>query len=59
MFTSQCIVRATVIGFAGTMSGHVSAPLLESSENVLTDAVRLQVCCSVLCILWRGLISLN
>ena len=55
MFTSQCIVRATVIGCAGTMSGHVSAPLLESSENVLTDAVRLQVCFSMLHILWRGL----
>ncbi|CBI34863.3 unnamed protein product, partial [Vitis vinifera] len=42
-----CIVRATVIGFAGTVSGHVSAPLLESSENVLTDAVRLQLVSSL------------
>uniref|UniRef100_F6HUV0 Uncharacterized protein n=1 Tax=Vitis vinifera TaxID=29760 RepID=F6HUV0_VITVI len=47
MEKDSCIVRATVIGFAGTVSGHVSAPLLESSENVLTDAVRLQANLSI------------
>lgn len=38
-----CIVRATVIGFHDTMGHHNSLPLLESSENVLTDAIRLQL----------------
>lgn len=38
-----CIVRATVIGFHDTMGHHNSIPLLERSENVLTDAIRLQL----------------
>ncbi|RVW46485.1 Nuclear pore complex protein GP210 [Vitis vinifera] len=42
-----CIVRATVIGFAGTVSGHGICSAAESSENVLTDAVRLQLVSSL------------
>ncbi|PRQ54034.1 putative invasin/intimin cell-adhesion [Rosa chinensis] len=38
-----CIVRATVIAFHNTMVQHNTIPLLESSENVLTDAIRLQL----------------
>ncbi|GAV68566.1 RRM_1 domain-containing protein/Big_2 domain-containing protein [Cephalotus follicularis] len=37
-----CIVRATVIGFGDT-DDHSRAQLLESSENFLTDAIRLQI----------------
>lgn len=39
MLASQCIVRATAIGFGD----HSAIQLHESVENVLTDAVRLQV----------------
>ncbi|KAM0958021.1 hypothetical protein EV1_023125 [Malus domestica] len=38
-----CIVRATVIGFRDNMGAHKSVPLLEDSDNVLADAIRLQL----------------
>ncbi|KAE8021482.1 hypothetical protein FH972_007367 [Carpinus fangiana] len=38
-----CIVRATIIGFLDGVTDHYSAQLLESSENVLTDAIQLQL----------------
>ncbi|CAB4305668.1 unnamed protein product [Prunus armeniaca] len=38
-----CTVRATAIGFRDNMGGHKSVPLLDSSENVLADAIRLQL----------------
>ncbi|KAK4603548.1 hypothetical protein RGQ29_012174 [Quercus rubra] len=38
-----CIVRASVIGFSDTVIDHYSAQLLESSETVLTDAIKLQL----------------
>ncbi|KAK9272744.1 hypothetical protein L1049_003121 [Liquidambar formosana] len=38
-----CTVCATVTGFADPVSGLYSAPLLESSKNVLTDAIHLQL----------------
>lgn len=39
----QCTVRATVVKLGKTMGFHVSAPLPESSQDALTDALRLQV----------------
>lgn len=39
----QCIVRATVIGLDDALGSHYLAQL-RSLENVLTDAVKLQVC---------------
>ncbi|KAF8399768.1 hypothetical protein HHK36_015638 [Tetracentron sinense] len=45
-----CVVRAIVIGFSDTMIGHHSektSPLLRNSENVLTDAIRLQLVSSL------------
>lgn len=41
--SSQCIVRAIVMGFHDTVTDDYSDQLLESSENVLTDAIQLQV----------------
>lgn len=38
-----CIVRATVVGFTGTMKGQNSVTPFKSSESVLTDAIRLQL----------------
>ncbi|KAJ4729295.1 nuclear pore complex protein [Melia azedarach] len=38
-----CIVRATVTGFCLAKDGHHSAHLVAISENVLTDAIRLQL----------------
>ncbi|XP_050383609.1 nuclear pore complex protein GP210 [Argentina anserina] len=38
-----CIVRATIVGCHNTMGLHTTKPLLESSENVLTDAIQLQL----------------
>lgn len=38
-----CIVRATVVGFLGSVTDRYSAQLPERSENVLTDAIRLQL----------------
>ncbi|KAL5860539.1 hypothetical protein ACOSQ4_001835 [Xanthoceras sorbifolium] len=38
-----CIVRATVTGFCDALSGDYSAQLFKTSENVLTDAIRLQL----------------
>lgn len=46
MFAFQCTVRATVAGFAAGSSGHLSENVslqLERLENVLTDAINLQV----------------
>ncbi|XP_007031576.2 PREDICTED: nuclear pore complex protein GP210 [Theobroma cacao] len=42
--SGSCIVRATVTGFLGTSTAdRYSAKLLESSNNFLTDAARLQL----------------
>lgn len=38
-----CIVRASIIGFRDTVMDPYSAQLLESSENVLTNAIQLQL----------------
>lgn len=43
----QCIVCATVIGLDDAFGSHYSAQL-RSLENVLTDAVKLQVCSCVI-----------
>jgi hypothetical protein len=44
MFVFQCVVRASVTGVCDAFSGGYSAQLFKTSENVLTDAIRLQVC---------------
>lgn len=49
MVVSQCVVRATVTGYCDAKSGSHAAQWVETSEESLTDAVRLQVCCSELC----------
>ncbi|KAH7510680.1 hypothetical protein FEM48_ZijujUnG0099600 [Ziziphus jujuba var. spinosa] len=41
--SGQCIVRATVSGFRDAVGDHDFGQLLEHSENVLTDAIRLQL----------------
>lgn len=41
--SALCIVHATVVGFIDTSSGHHSTKPFDSSESVLTDAVRLQL----------------
>ncbi|KAF5479668.1 hypothetical protein F2P56_000470 [Juglans regia] len=43
-----CIVRAIVIGFHDTVTDHYSGQLLESSENFLTDAIRLQLVSTII-----------
>lgn len=50
IFVSQCIVRATVIGFCDAIGSHCSAQL-PTSEIVLTDAIRLQVCFCIVIVL--------
>ncbi|XP_010248630.1 PREDICTED: nuclear pore complex protein GP210 [Nelumbo nucifera] len=45
-----CIVRATVIGFSDTMTGRLyekASLMLEDQNNVLTDAIRLQLVSSL------------
>lgn len=49
LIVSQCVVRATASSFCDANDGHHSAQLLEISDNVLTDAIRLQVCCYEIC----------
>lgn len=50
----QCIVRATVIGFDEALFSHYPTEL-QSSEAVLTDAIRLQVWSCGYAILLEGL----
>ncbi|MED6160149.1 hypothetical protein PIB30_048629 [Stylosanthes scabra] len=38
----DCIVRVTVTGFIGSLEYNTS-PLLREKQNVLTDAIRLQL----------------
>ncbi|OVA20622.1 Bacterial Ig-like [Macleaya cordata] len=45
-----CIVRATVVGFSDTMTGHLherASSLLEQSKHFLTDTIRLQLVSSL------------
>ncbi|KAK6928386.1 hypothetical protein RJ641_006977 [Dillenia turbinata] len=46
--SGMCIVRAAVTGILDRVTERHSAMLLESSENVLTDAIRLQLVSSLL-----------